>query len=124
MYFYLLIFHHFLPFLKYHAFSPVPDFISLPPGRIIHRLHVFLKNINKFFFTISLAIKLLPCPEGMQIIPIAGLIQASKFVHQQIFSLIDYESNLLIALLLLSSKVIPPNMVLISFQHETWMHIS
>ena len=47
----------------------------------------------------------------------------SKFVHQQIFSLIDSESNLLIALLLLSSKVIPPNMVLTSFQHETWMHI-
>ena len=36
----------------------------------------------------------------------------SKFVHQQIFSLIDSESDLLIALLLLSSKVAPPNMVL------------
>ena len=44
---------------------------------------------------------------------------ASKFVHQQIFSLIDSESDLLIALLWLSSKVTSPNMVLIFFQHET-----
>ena len=43
----------------------------------------------------------------------------SKFVHQQIFSLIDSESDLLIALLWLSSKVTPPNMVLIFFEHET-----
>ena len=49
---------------------------------------------------------------------------ASKSVHLQISFLTDYESNPLIVLPLLSSKVIPPNMVLISFQHETWMHIS
>jgi hypothetical protein len=33
--------------------------------------------------------------------------------------LTDYEPNPLIVLPLLSSKVTPPNMVLVSFQHET-----
>ena len=52
-----------------------PHLIPLPPSRIIYRTHIFLKDSIKLFFCISLSIKLRSSPDGMQIIPVASLIQ-------------------------------------------------
>ena len=53
----------------------LPYFISLPPGGIIYRSHVFTQDCVKGFFRIPGPVQFLPRPYGMQIVPPARLIQ-------------------------------------------------
>ena len=59
--------------------NSLPDLIPLSFGRVINRMHVLLQNIIKHFSGVTWPVQLLPCPDGMQVVPPTPFIQFMYF---------------------------------------------